>query len=94
MRQEQEHGAAAGGGLVGGAGGAGQRQVIRLHRLHEEPVCDGQRANDQLEWHGQEQGEEAAGGDAKQAGHDQQHTVAVAPATATAVRPGRTTTKR
>jgi len=54
--------AAAGAGrrVVGGAGGAGQRHV-RLHRLHQEPVRHGQRADDQLERHGQEPSAETGG---------------------------------
>lgn len=83
VRQEQGRGAAADGdgSLVRGAGGAGQRQVVRVHRLHEEPVRDGQRADGRLEWHGQEQGEEAAGGGAKQAGRGEYAPVVAATAT-------------
>lgn len=57
VRQEQEPAAAVvrGRRAVRRPGGAGQRHV-RLHRLHQEPVRDGQRADHQPERHGQEQG--------------------------------------
>jgi len=42
----------AGRRVVRGAGGAGQRYVVRLHRLHQEPVRHGQRTDDQPERHG------------------------------------------
>lgn len=69
VRQEPE--AAGGGRVVRGTGGAGQR-LVRVHRLHEEPVRDGQRADHQPERHGQEPGPEA-GGEEEPQHHDRGH---------------------